>query len=213
MENNKQIGLVLKRFLPFKQKISILNRISGKHNLITTPSNLSQKLWPGMIIEYQLIRNSSVNIIANHINIIATLTNITKQNIKWLHSILEISYYSLPLAAPAPEIFEILYYSIRLLSKQNIFDEKFKIIKKIYFLKLIHLLGICSYENYEAYSKQLHLFSSVFIDISDELKVESVKVALEKIDKQTEKNIDLVINQSIKNHPFSKNFKTTYFNN
>lgn len=210
---NQQIGLILKRFLPFKNKISILSKTNGKHNLITLPSNLSQKLWPGMIIEYKLIKNNNnnINMISNHINIISTLTNITKQNIKWLHNILEVSYYSLPLASPAPEIFEILYLSIYLLDKQDIFNENFQIIKKVYFLKLINLLGISICENYDTYIKQLDIFSSIFIDISNELKVESVKAALKKIDKKTQNNIDLLIKESIKNHPFSKNFKSIYF--
>lgn len=210
---NTQIGLVLKRFLPYRQKVSILNKTKGKICLITIPSDLIRKLWPGMLIEYNSINENIKTVVSsNKVNIIAIPTNISAKNIKWLHNLLEISYYSLPPGIQCIETFELLCHAMLLLSKQDIFKTQFQLIKKIYLLKLLHILCLWpSTNNFIPTQQQIQLLSSIFIDFSNEQKVKSVKVTLKNIEKETKEKIDQWIMQSMINHPLYKNFKIIYF--
>ncbi|MFH1643620.1 MAG: hypothetical protein ABIA74_00395 [bacterium] len=205
-----RLGFVFKRFLPYKKKVSILDQNIGKINLISVPADLIYKLWPGMVIKYNCLSNDSKNIIANKINIIACQQNVTKQSILWFHALLELCYYSLPLHLPANEIFDFLCNSYLLLEKQDPLESKFVVLKKIYVLKLIELLGLSSCELPFFCPEVLSVLSQVFIDFSNKQKVESVSIMADGVNKIMQKKIDLYIGNIIKNHPYYKNFKVNY---
>lgn len=208
--NSDSLGLVLKRFIPYKNKVSILDQTQGKTTLVSMSSNLIYKLWPGMVVKYNSLSNNSKNIITSKVNIIIYQQNMTKQSIHWFHSLVELCYYSLPLGLPAHDVFDFLCNAQLLLEKQNILKSKLNIVKKIYLLKLIELLGLSSYESISFNFKVLPLLSQGFIDFSNKQNVESVDIVIDKIDDNMHKQIDLYIKGIIKSHPYYKNFKVNY---
>jgi len=208
---NKEIGFILKRFLPYKQKLSVLHETKGKIGLITNPIKISQKLWPGMLIEFYSIQNNNKITIANNTEIIHSHTSISADNLHWLHNLLELCYYSLPPECPAKEIFDFLGNCTTILKKPTFSNKKFEIIKKIILLRMLALLGFYPSDSFFSSFEQSNLLSSIFVDFSSKQKVESLKIDIKNINKFVNEDVDKWLFSSLKSHPLCRAFKTIYF--
>ena len=123
MIKQPQLGLVLKRFYPQKQALSILFAEHGKTTIITDPVWLGQRLWPGSIIACLPEDLQKKVAIAHEIELLAMPLEQDASSIAWLHQLLELCYYLLPPMSPEPELFSMLYKSFSFFSKTNLTDE------------------------------------------------------------------------------------------
>ncbi len=98
--HNKEFGFILKRFLPYKKKLSVLCCQKGKINLITQPTEKCHQLWPGMLICFTPTFNNKKICIAHDIEIIMSPEQENFSNLYWVHHLLEICYYFVPLENP-----------------------------------------------------------------------------------------------------------------
>ena len=105
---NQDFGVVLKSFYPTKNRFSILTKSSGKIDLIFSPNAFRKHFSSGLMLDfyYSILPNSS-NIL-NKICIEIFPQYQEKCDIDWLHNILEISYYSIPIGLPAADFFNLL---------------------------------------------------------------------------------------------------------
>lgn len=213
--HTKELGFVLKRFLPQKNKLSIFSQNYGKIEIITKPINKISQLWPGMLIAFQKTDyfNNSAIVIANNVEILLYPEFNKIITINWIHKFLEIIYFFAPLDSPEKELFKHLYNSFKLTKDRNFSKNQLYIIKKIYTIKLLELIGL-----YPTNDLLIHL--SLYIDISyiyteqsyfrniDKNRIKILKDRLENItDIQIEK-MDNWILKSLSTHPNFKFFKT-----
>lgn len=214
----KELGFVLKRFLPNKNKLSILTKSSGKIEIITRPTERIFQLWPGMLLAFDpLVPNKSWStsnkiFFAQNLEIMMSPYYNNALSMGWVHQLLEICYYFSPLHNPANEIFRHLYnsFNIEFLDKQ--FNSELFVIKKIYIIKLLELLGFYPTKDLIIYLSLYQELCSMYINSIDKDKVELLKNNLQKVGMIQIEKIDNWIKQSLVSHPNFKFFKTLYIN-
>lgn len=205
---NKELGFVLKRFLPNKNKISVLSQKYGKINMVTRPIERSYSLWPGMLISFFSEKLNNKIFFAQNIEIIMVPHYDHVLNINWIHKQLEIIYYFSAPQDPADNLFRYLYNSFKIAFFKKYFkDEIFKI-KTIYLIKLLELLGFYPERDLIFYLGLYIDLSSMYIDFVDKDKVKLLKNNLQKVDLNKIKQINFWVNSSLATHPNFKFFKT-----
>ena len=128
----REIGFVLKRFIPRGNKVSFLSSTRGK--ISVSPKTRCDQLWPGMLIDCVLSKHRTFYR-ADDPKILLMPTS----EIYWLHNMLELIYYFSPSDEPAPEIFALLYRAIEFLSYDINIELSF--IKKLFVVKLLKCFG------------------------------------------------------------------------
>ncbi len=214
----KELGFVLKRFLPNKNKISILTQTLGKIEIILRPTERTSQLWPGMLLAfYPLVQNkqwSTGNKIffAQNLEIMMFPYYNNVLSMEWIHQLLEICYYFSPLHNPANEIFRHLYNSFNIEVLKKHFNNELFIIKKIYIIKLLELLGFYPKKDLIIYLSLYQELCSMYIDYLDKDKAKLLKNNLQKVETIQIEKMDNWIKESLSSHPNFKFFKTLYIN-
>jgi len=202
---------VLKRFLPNKNKLSVLTQDSGKIEIITRPINRIEELWPGMLLSCYIekeLTNSKI-FTAQNIEIINSPIFNSTFNIDWAHLLLEICYYFLPLHAPEPEIFELLNYALNInLIDYYFFHQELNIIKKIFIVKILTYLGFYPTKNLIYYQAIYLDIIDSYINIIDKNKLKLLQTKLQSIKIEQIKQINYWIISSLGTHQNFRQFKT-----
>ena len=102
-----QAGFVLKRFQPNKSKITILSMHEGKFDLSFRKFNDCFKLWPGMLVSFN-VEITHKTLFGSNIQILASPNLSENHSIFFMHHILELCYFFVPSNKPCPEIFNFL---------------------------------------------------------------------------------------------------------
>jgi len=208
--HEKEVGFVLKRFLPSTHKISLLTQSMGKVNVIVKKPNILQRIWPGMVVSCQLELLFEATYTCEDIEIIEIPPVLTAHDTYLIHHLLELCYYFIPLANPCSEVFDHLFFSFSIFLNKQLFIHNFDIIKRILILRLLHFSGTFSSElcgNTTLFDR----ISPHSLDIKDEQKVESVSLLIEEVHKIGVKTVDRLIFNCIKTHPSFKLLKTVPF--
>lgn len=210
--HKKELGFVLKRFLPNKNKLSVLTQKFGKIEIITRPTERILQLWPGMLIAFYPSEQSNKIFFAQSLEIMMSPHYNHILNMEWIHQLLEISYYFSPLHNPANEIFRHLYncFNIEVLKKE--FNNELLIVKKIYIIKLLELLGFYPTKDLIIYLSLYQEICSMYINFIDKDKSKLLKNNLQKVKTIQLEKMDNWITQSLALHPNFKFFKTFYIN-
>lgn len=127
----KQCGIVLKRFIPKKAKLSVLDRSVGKIDCIPHVD----KLCHGAVITYHIGQVKSVYHLEG-IELIDVPFALARIDIRFLHQVLLICYYFLPLGAPAPQVFDLVRFLYTI--KHNDCTKQFQL---LFVCKLFAVLG------------------------------------------------------------------------
>ncbi|MBU4269454.1 hypothetical protein KJ644_00300 [Candidatus Dependentiae bacterium] len=206
----KEIGFVLKRFLPNKNKLSVLTKESGKIEIITRPTAKTIELWPGMLLSFykENFANNSKIFIAQDLEILMSPDFDTNLNIKWAHQILEICYYFAPLSNPDKELFDHIYSCFNIMLLNRNFSSELEIIKKIYLIKLLELLGFYPTTDLITYLSLYINIRSTYINIVDNNQLKLLKTNLQNINNAQISKIDKWIIASLATHPNFKFFRT-----
>ncbi|MGE0009866.1 MAG: hypothetical protein AB7F19_04930 [Candidatus Babeliales bacterium] len=102
-------GIVLKRYMPKKQKISLLDAHLGRIEAVIRDERLIEMVWPGMELAYIPTEGAGVHFLDNASLQAAPFVS-AQQDIGFLHHILELSYYFLELHDVTPEIFPLVQF-------------------------------------------------------------------------------------------------------
>jgi hypothetical protein len=205
----KDRGIVLKTFFPRKQKVSILFKDSGKRNVAVSSLAECQRLYPGMLVSSFVNCTGDWDRGSNFT--ILDMPICDANDLTWLHTLLELCYYFVPVGDQSRDIFEFLVTSLELLTKKKSFDSFFVIVKKLCVLKLLCLFSFYPPKNIISYVHIFHSIVSVSVDYENYVKVNSLKELLVKCADDDIKNIDNWIAHCVRSHPCSAFFKTHAF--
>lgn len=185
----KQQGIVLKKYSPHKQKLTIFDYNLGKIEAVYTHDTAVNLAHHGSLIDYFLERRSTSLYLVHNVQVQTMPLQLAQHDINFLHHILELSYHFLPFDSAHPEVFEVL---------QKALFSAF-INKAIILLRFFTSLGI--------YPEELPFEKNYFHRLlSDHFET----ILKEKFNESQLENLDLWLTKCKELHPNSKNFKTTY---
>lgn len=186
----KNIGIVLKNYQPQKCKLAILDRDAGKIMAVPNRADISH----GALIMYYEREQPYLSFI-NSIDIIDMPLMLSQEDITFVHHVLELCYYFIPMGSMAPQVFSSLLrlyeYPLLLVTAQ---------LKKIYILQLFAQLGVYP-EHSAVRTAHLTQLVSTSIDI----------LATQSLDLRIEQELDAWLVHCVRTHPYAKYFKTINF--
>ena len=185
---NIQNGIVLKHFVPKRQKLALLDKVLGRIEVVTTREALST----GTVVEYQLY-SKKCWYVADRLEIIAMPFAVARDDVLFLHHILEIVYHFIPEGMRAQRVYELLLfvYDMGVLSVEQ---------KKIALSVLFALLGIYPED------------APAYVSFMQTLLAEPFAIMFKrKIDTRVEKYIAGWLYQCIMVHAGAQQFKTIHF--
>ncbi len=198
------IAFVLKRFLPSKQKISILSASKGKINLSFKNKELCSKLWPGMLVWFQTQKNN-FGYTCNTIDILSSPFFQTKEDLSWFHHLLELCYYFAPLDQPDQELFNYLKNYFSLLDYKHLFKKNLLTLKKLSIMHFFHLAGSQDSQQTKLINIIKNLSTKTHKHSSH---IKKINQSLETITQADLKHIHKCIECGIQRHPLHRYFKT-----
>ncbi|NRB21318.1 hypothetical protein HRU45_01070 [Candidatus Dependentiae bacterium] len=131
MFGQKNGGIILRTYFPGKQKIALLDRKKGKFDAVPPDENMS----PGMIIVYNLPLSYSGCPFLSDVEIIEAPMALAKNDILFLHHLLELCYYLIPYGICDTFIFDLVYRAYESLERKKAHNMRYK------FLVLFKLLA------------------------------------------------------------------------
>jgi hypothetical protein len=186
----KKTGIILKTFFPKKMKMVVLDQQLGKIEGVPPHDNFTC----GSLLSYYAQARGPVYFL-HTISLMDVPLWLAKDDILFLHHVLEICYMCVPFGSTAPEIFNLIYQLY----------EEFKIphgkeFKIAFLFKLLILLG-------------MHPDESHFQDPSYYLLArESIDTIINKsIDLDTKEALHEWVRSCIAIHPLIHVFKTVHF--
>ena len=103
-------GIVLRRYMPKKQKISVLDAHLGRIEAVIRDERLLEKVWPGMELVYIPMEGTGVYVLDQATMIAAPFMS-ARSDIDFLHLILELSYYFLELHDVNADMFSLVRFA------------------------------------------------------------------------------------------------------
>lgn len=129
-------GIVLRNYLPEKQKVSVFDVQLGRINGIPHDTKMGMRLAHGSLIAYT-VKQLSLNFILYDLDLIDMPLQWTFANFLFFHQLLELCFYFLPLHGHAEDVFCLIK---ELYASQDIIKTTFG--KKIFLYRFFSLLGI-----------------------------------------------------------------------
>lgn len=207
----KEVGFVLKRFLPSTHKISLLTQEHGKLNIIVKRTDALQRVWPGMLIGCQPKPLFEATYTSDSIEIIDIPPTLTSDDTFLVHHLLDLCYYFVPLASPCPEIFDHLNFCFNILLQKHLFEKNFDAIKRVLVLRFLYLAEVLPMQSGCETTMIFARLTPYSLDIEDQQKVESISLLINEINKIGLRTVDKLIFDCIKTHPSFKLLKTVPF--
>jgi hypothetical protein len=186
----KNIGIVLKNYQPQKCKLAILDRDHGKIMAVPNRTDISH----GALITYFTREQEHISFI-HSIDILDLPLALAQEDITFVHHVLELCYYFIPMGSHASQVFIALlrFYEYPIVLNNQA-------MKKIFLVQLFFLLGVYP-EALRSKSASIHHVISTSIDTW----------AASPIDLRIEQELDEWLMQCIKTHPRAEYFKTVHF--
>ena len=186
----QRTGVIVKMFFPKKQKIAVFDDQLGK--IMCVPKH--ERLCLGAIINYTASEQNNIHFI-HSTDMIAVPFNLAHDDILFLHHVLELLYYFVPIGSGDVELFHM----IRVLYDPKTWTNTSQF-KKIFLCKLFVLLGM--YPEDDLVKKPFfYRVASLSVDM----------IAHETIDLESEQSLEQWLLRCIKMHPCVDYFKTIHF--
>lgn len=141
-----------------KKTISILDRDLGRIDLIINSGKKKFSPTRGSLLKYNLSKWQNIYLASNP-ELLAVLTEWAREDILFLHHVIELCHNFLPVNQPVREIFDLL---LILYSSPNNLKNCFS--KKLFLVKFFSLLGITN-DNLNTYTVSFYFLISGPIDI------------------------------------------------
>lgn len=187
-EKNKAI--VLKTYLPQKYKLCVLDSDLGK--VMTVPNR--SDIGNGALILY-FPREQQMLYFMHGIEIIDSPLMLAKEDILFIHHVLELCYFFVPIGERVPQLFVLL---MALYTSQTLLHTI--IAKKVFLFQFFACLGLYP-EGARFQTPYFHQLAMASID----------NIALSPIDLVIEQELDEWLRSCIALHPCTHNFKTVHF--
>jgi len=219
----QEIGIVLKTFIPLKNKISVLTKSAGKMTLAINPGRLKSVFSPGTVVTFRAKRNSASVVFPANLEVLVVPIDAIERQLYWFHHILEICYYFVPLGAACPDLFRLVQYCFELERSSALFEPYFDIVKKACLVKFFLLLGFYPESPPTGGFNPQREFCSVFdalvlasLDSANVQNVRSLRKLLSDIGDKAKKgswakDVDRWLLMCLQEHPHAAYFKTTSF--
>lgn len=187
---NTHIGIVLKKNIPAKRTIVLLDKELGRIEYVTLVENICL----GALIQYQVRCVGSMSIVEQIEKIDIPLLR-SQEDILFFHHVLELCFHFIPYTTSVIEIFTLLHY----LYTADFLGRSLHH-KKIFLVKFFTLLGIYP-EDKQIHEPWLYRIAGASIDmiIEQDLHLESSA------------DINTWLRGCIGMHPRSDVFKTIHF--
>jgi hypothetical protein len=195
----QQLGIILRTFLPYKSKISILTKENGKIDFVILRRE-GPTFSPGSLI---LFEKNSINLV--------NVPSLQHKTISWLHHIIEVSYYFTPYNLPCPELYQFILNCFELDGHSKECEPYFAILKRACRIRLLILLGFYPDEELVSFGNIFEYVVSAFLDSNHTTKVRSLHVLLEQIPSLLLDKADKWVLDCLHEHPYIANFKTISF--
>lgn len=208
----KECGIVLKKFATSDHKISVLTNTLGKIALVVFNQGVMRRIQVGTLIEFDHPKKQ--NNVHTTQQLVIVLTPITQRSddLIWLHHMLELCYYFVPLHQPLSECFVILKSCLALLPHVDLFSAHlWEIVKKLCLGALLLFLGFFPPEHLERSIIMTKNALFLSVDFQDVQKVEFLSKHLEKFCTIAPADLDSWFLQCIQSHPRINIFKTIHF--
>jgi len=205
--SGKKKGIILRSFLPYKQKLSVLSRSHGKLSIVIPRARCPRTFSPGTTIVF-LAKTTENFPIARNVEIVSIPILEMKSHMSWLHQIIEIAYYFAPLGAPCADLFGLLQWCLTFAKNSEIFEPHFSVIKKICLVKLLMLLGFYSDKGVVSLSSLFDRIVFIFLDSANSEKVSSLHALLQDVCDDELQRVDKWLWLCLQEHPQAARFKT-----
>lgn len=199
----KEYGFILRRFLPQKCKFSVLSH-RGKLDIVPNQAALAARLWPGMLVSFDLRPTNRIFFV----NYIEILDMPIGEELKWVHSLLELIYYFAPLNSPATNTFNILQRALSFVHLDCYFADCFEIVKKLFIVALLDSFGFYPDKLIFKMFKEFNRLVLVSVDFPNARAIESLQQELYLLNSQELGLIDSWIRRCVLRHPNAQFFRT-----
>ena len=202
MDDSTEVGFILKRFFPQQKKISLLTRSKGKIILLFKKDKVCQALWPGMLISCEPIEYGNYYFV-NSVEVISEVSSQQQYDIYWVHHLLELFYYFIPLADPSDRLFDQFERYLTILNHQAIQASIQLILKQLCIVHFLCSMG--SYAMPQGLRYALALLSSPDVCLND-VEKEIINFCSYDVNR-----INRWIMSCLRKHPSFRSFKTVSF--
>lgn len=187
----KHTGIILKNYSPFKQKVSIFDSILGRIEALLEQNSLRYPcvVSYGALFSYYIQSTTTTLYRLTQVEIVNIPFDMAKHDIYFLHHILELCYYFLPLHTPQPILFEML----------DILFKKSYCNKPMILLRFFGELGLYP-EDVPFEKTYFHYLLYSPLEI----------IMKEKLDDMQLKMLQSWLMRCIAMHPYKNKFKTHY---
>lgn len=186
---DKQQGIILKNYSPHQQKCCVLDRTLGKVFGITRDQKVINRLRAGSIVAYQNSTNNKMIELCN-VDIMHMPLELARNDIYFIHQMLELCYFFLPEVCAVPSIFDLLFFLLNSVDRVQYSYNKNMIVVRFFIY-----LGI--YPQDEVLEKSIQLLLEQPLD-----------TCASYINQQDNEAIDQWIRWCIVTHPLRHHFKT-----
>lgn len=135
--NHTQIGIVLRRYIPHKQKVSLFDRSMGRIEVIRSEKISLERFYAGSIIQYRSVEVHSHWYALDMVDMLHVPLGAAREDIFFLHHLLELAYYFLPPHQQMQEVFDLLLFFSKAYS-----TIRTSLQKKIFLLRFFAYLGM-----------------------------------------------------------------------
>lgn len=196
-------AIVLRSLSPLKQKVMLLDSTLGRVEGTIAPASALERLSSGMMISYAIEKWKSSYLFAQ-IDIIDEPAYYMQTDIHFLHHILELCSYFLPLHDSVPSVYQLVAL---LYDKQILLESSLE--KKLFICKFFSLLGIYP-DNAKSYDASfLHLISKGLI--SSDLISGDISSDFEAKKQAMHQKIRAWLLSCLATHPQMDKLKTAYY--
>lgn len=187
-------GIVLRTYIPKKQKLAILDKKLGRIECVPQNQKSAYRLSHGAYVSYAL-RAWHAQYLLHDPNILDLPFYWAYENFLFFHHVLELCYYFLPIDGQSADIFELIYI---LYDRPKLLQTTLS--RKIFLCRFFWKLGIYPY-NAESFDSCL--FSLISGPLDSNLSIADEKIAHQHIQKW--------LLACVNTHPYAHRLKTIDF--
>lgn len=209
---DREHGIVLRQYPHHPHKFSVITQTLGKITLVVRNKYVLDRINPGSVIEFHHTEQNQMVHLVQNCSVIFTPLPTTNLDLIWLHHILELSYYFVPLHQQTKEMFTALATCIFVFRERDLVaDEEWELVKRLCIATILLLVGFFPPDEL---AKPVLIIKNTllsFIDIDHESKVDFLKYCIRTYCSVKHSTLDTWLLDCIQSHPQVHAFRTLTF--
>ncbi len=209
--HENELGIVLKHAPGSSHKISVLTTSYGKMMTVILDHRIMQRIQSGALIQLHGGKLQGNILVPTNTSLLSIPIPRNTHDLYWLHHLLELCYFFLPLHQPVRDVFMLLQHSCIFATLDHADDPGWDVFKKNIVGAFMILFGFFPPESLK---KPLYAIKNsllLFIDFDPEQKVEFVTKHMRMVGTIPLAQLNAWLITCIKTHPRMKAFKTLDF--